>query len=219
MKIRYLGHSAFCIKTGKSTILIDPFFEKKDHPEIKPTHVVITHAHSDHIGNAPDYLAEKVTLISFFEICRLLAQEQPNIKISAHNIGGFVNYGDFQLKFVHAAHSSSFDGITSNGVAGGVVIKANGKCLYHAGDTGLFGDMALIGKQHSITVALLPIGSRFTMDIDDAIFAVNLIKPKYAVPMHYNTFSEVSVDPSEFIHRLPGGVAGHIFKIGEERDF
>lgn len=217
MKVKYFGHAAFCITSGKSVILIDPNTEATKAPNIKPTHVIVTHAHQSHAGNVLDYLKGGATLISFPEICNFLKQKAPNIKTSPHNFGGFVQYDDFFVEFVNALHSSSFDGVTSNGVAGGVVLKIEGKYLYHAGDTGVFGDMELIGKLHHIHAAFLPIGSRSTMDIDDAIYAVGLIRPHVAIPMSYDS-SESKVDPKDFVKKLPPGVEGVIFDVEQERE-
>lgn len=217
MKVKYLGHASFCITSGKSVILIDPVLDASKTSNIKPTHVIVTHAHQSHAGNVLDYLKNGATLISFSEICNFFKQKDSSIKVSPHNFGGFVQYDDFFVEFVYALHSSSFDGITSNGVAGGVVLKVEGKYLYHAGDTGVFGDMELIGKLHHIHAAFLPIGSRSTMDIDDAIYAVSLIRPHVAIPMSYDT-TDTKVDPQEFIRKLPSGVDGVVFDVSQEHE-
>jgi L-ascorbate metabolism protein UlaG (beta-lactamase superfamily) len=88
------------------------------------------------------------------------------------------------------------------GEPAGVVITAEGRTIYHAGDTGLFMDMKLIGEMNRIDAALLPIGDNFTMGIDDAVKAVEFLNPELAVPMHYNTFGIIKADPDEFKRKV-----------------
>jgi L-ascorbate metabolism protein UlaG (beta-lactamase superfamily) len=89
----------------------------------------------------------------------------------------------------------------------------DGKTVYHAGDTGLFGDMKLIGDRHSIDLAFLPIGGNFTMDIDDAVEATKLLRPKIVVPMHYGTFPVIEADPAEFAQKVQAAVPEVTVKI------
>jgi L-ascorbate metabolism protein UlaG (beta-lactamase superfamily) len=108
------------------------------------------------------------------------------------NIGGPLSVQDLKIIFTPAVHSSS------KGTPTGVVVSGKDTTIYHAGDTGLFGDMALIGELYKPDVALLPIGGHFTMGINEAAKAVQLIKPRIAIPMHYNTFPVIRADPEEF---------------------
>ena len=113
------------------------------------------------------------------------------------NPGGATEFPFGKVNFTPAWHSNSFPDGTYGGMPMGVVIESDGKRLYHAGDTALFSDMALIG-QKGLDLALLPIGSNFTMDPEDALQAVKLLKPKQVVPMHYNTFPPIEQDPEAF---------------------
>ena len=79
---------------------------------------------------------------------------------------------------------------------------AEGKTIYHAGDTGLFSDMKLIGERHPIDLAFLPIGDNFTMGPEDAAYAAKLLGAKTIVPIHYNTFPPIKQDPNQFIEML-----------------
>jgi len=217
MKITYLGHSCFSIENNKVNIIIDPFYDE-DRFSPKPTYVVITHAHDDHFGHAEKLCNKGVKFISSFEVCNYA--ESKGIKNVHHmHIGGYVDFEGFKLKFVPAFHSSSVGGINNVGVATGVIINIDGKILYHSGDTGLFGDMELIGKRHQLDIAFLPIGGNFTMDVDDALYAVGLLKPKMVVPMHYNTFPPIEQNPEEFIEGVSSDIEGKIFEIGETIDF
>jgi len=219
MKITYLGHSCFFIESGDNRIIVDPFYDEANFNP-NPTHVVVTHAHADHIGNSLALCKKyKSKFISTFEIANYLEAQGAPDAYSMH-IGGFVDFDGFKLKFVPAFHGSS-DGINNIGIAAGIVINIEGKNLYHSGDTGLFGDMELIAKRSPIDIAFLPIGGNFTMDIDDASYAVKeLIKPKIAVPMHYNTFPVIKADPQEFAEKLNGTPTKVvIFNIGESKEF
>lgn len=117
-------------------------------------------------------------------------------------IGGSYDFEFGTVKFTQAFHSSSFtteDGeIIYGGMPAGVLFTSEGKTIYHAGDTALFGDMKLIGERNNIDVAFLPIGDNFTMGPDDAAYAVQLLKPQIVVPVHYNTFPPIKQDPQIF---------------------
>jgi L-ascorbate metabolism protein UlaG (beta-lactamase superfamily) len=123
-------------------------------------------------------------------------------KVELMSIGGFVNVGGMgvEVALTPATHTAGV------GDPAGVIIRMDGKTIYHAGDTGLFYDMKLIGELYKPDLAILPIGSRFTMDIYQAAKAVEFISPKFVIPMHYNTFDLIKADPKEF-ERLVGDKA------------
>jgi L-ascorbate metabolism protein UlaG (beta-lactamase superfamily) len=214
MEITYFGHSCFMIRNGGASIIIDPFYDEKRFAP-KPDFVVATHGHSDHLGHALELCVNGAKFIGIFELCNYLGSLG---EIDAHpmNIGGFFDFGAFRLKLTEATHSSSADGIHEIGRATGVIVEIGGKTIYHAGDTGLFGDMELLGRRHKMDIAMLPIGGNYTMDIDDAVYAARLLKPKVAIPMHYGTFPVIQADPQEFAAKTPGGT---VFSVGETREF
>lgn len=201
--IKFLGHSAFDIVLtgldgGEKHILIDPWLENplspvkpSDYRNIKVDYIIITHDHSDHLGNAIE-LAKitKAIIISVYEIAEY-AKEQ-GVEAIGGNIGGFLSIRDLGIALTPAMHSSS------RGAPVGAVIVGSDVTIYHAGDTGLFSEMSLIGELYSPDIALLPIGGHFTMDIRQAVKAVQLIKPKVAIPMHYDTFPLIKADPLKF---------------------
>ena len=216
MNITYFGHSCFLLDGGNTSIIIDPFYDAAKFSP-KPDYVVATHGHHDHFGNAAELCKNGAKFIGIFELCNYIRTLGA---VDAHpmNIGGFADFGNFKLKFTDATHSSSIDGIHNVGRATGCIIEIGDKTIYHDGDTGLFGDMKLLGERHNIDIAILPIGGNFTMDIDDAVYAAELLRTKIAIPMHYNTFPVIGANPQEFINKLPSGIKGIAFAIGESRE-
>lgn len=201
MKLTYYGHSAFQIETAGHTLLIDPFLSDNPHTDVAPedftpSYIILTHAHGDHVGDTVEIAkASDAVVISSFEIVNYLSNQ--DVEGHGMNPGGASEFPFGQVNFTPAWHSSSFPDGTYGGMPMGVVVESGGKRLYHAGDTALFSDMALIGKR-PLDVALLPIGSNFTMGPEDAVEAVKLLKPKKVVPIHYNTFEPIKQDPELF---------------------
>jgi L-ascorbate metabolism protein UlaG (beta-lactamase superfamily) len=206
IKLTYHGHSVFDIKTKELSLIIDPFFTGNCHAKIKPSdvkadYIILTHAHGDHLGDTFE-IAKKndATIIAVNELANYVSEQG----CKAHNmhIGGGYNFPFGRIKFTIAHHGSSSPDGRYMGEPAGVVLSINGKNIYHAGDTGLFLDMKLIGEINKLDAALLPIGDNFTMGIDDAVKAVEFLNPILAVPMHYNTFGVIEADPQEFKRKV-----------------
>lgn len=206
MKISFHGHSVVKILTNTHTILIDPFITGNGQTDLIATEekvdvILLTHGHNDHLGDTVE-LAKRnnATVIATFELANYI--ESFGINVHAMGIGGAYDFEFGRVKFTQAFHSSSYtteDGeIIYGGMPAGVLFTAQGKTIYHAGDTALFGDMKLIGDRNDIDVAFLPIGDNFTMGPEDAAFAVQLLKPQIIVPIHYNTFPPIKQDPQIF---------------------
>jgi len=207
MKLRYFSHSSFQITTSNGKkIVIDPFLD--DNPtspvksdEVDADFIVLTHAHGDHVGDAFK-IAErcKPLFICVNELANYVASKG----FDAHNmhIGGAYNFDFGRLKFTIAHHGSQTPEGSYAGEPAGVIFTIDGKSIYHTGDTGLFLDMKLIGELTPIDYMMLPIGDNFTMGIDDAVKAVEFVNPKKAIPMHYNTFPVIEVDPNEFKQKV-----------------
>lgn len=193
MKITYYGHSVFLIEDKDFKAIIDPFITGNpltncSIDEINElTHIFVTHDHSDHIGDCVE-LAKKnnALVITSFEISNYLKEK--GVKTHGMHIGGRHRFNFGTVKLTVALHG---------GNPCGFIIEVNGKKIYHAGDTGLTYDMKLL-EDENIDLALLPIGGNYTMDIDDAVKAVDFIKPKLVIPMHYNTFDLIKADPYKF---------------------
>ncbi|MBK5252477.1 MAG: metal-dependent hydrolase [Peptostreptococcaceae bacterium] len=205
MKLHYYGHSAFRLTGENFNLLIDPFLLGNPLCETDPktldgiTHILVTHGHGDHIGDTASIAKQNNSLIvcnaemaSFFS--------NMNLKTHAMHIGGAYQFCFGRVKMTQAAHGSGIQttgGIICGGNPCGFLIEADGRKIYHAGDTGLIWDMKLLEDEH-VDYALLPIGGNFTMDVADAVRAVDFIKPKTSIPMHYNTFPLIEASPELF---------------------
>ena len=226
MQISFHGHSVVKIVTNGTTILIDPFINGNGQTDLNvenenPDVILLTHGHNDHVGDTVE-LAKKnnALVVAPNELADYLGWQGCNV----HNmhIGGAHEFEFGKVKFTQAFHGSSY--VTENkeiiytGMPSGILFTAEGKTIYHAGDTALFGDMELIGKRHPIDVAFLPIGDNFTMGPEDAAYAVTLLKPKIVVPIHYNTFPPITQNPGEFA-KLVEGAEVQILKSGEFVEF
>ncbi len=221
MRITYLGHSAFRIETASGgSILIDPYLDGNPQAPVKAAdlsahHIILTHAHGDHLGDSFKIAdPESTTFICVSELAHYIRSK--GYKVHAMHIGGGFDFPFGRVKLTIAHHGSmTQDGIYA-GPAAGVLIKIDGKCIYHCGDTGLFLDMKLIGELDSVDVMLVPIGDNFTMGIADAVKAVEMVRPKLAIPMHYNTFPMIKADPEDFCSRVEKlGFACKIMRPGD----
>jgi len=199
VKIRWLGHSGFEIELANKILLIDPWLTGNPlaavtASDIKKADVVcVTHDHGDHLGDAIEICKRTgATFVGIYEL-GVFAEENGVKDVVGINIGGTVGVKGISVTMVQAFHSST------RGAPTGFVIKAEGKTVYHAGDTGLFGDMKFIGEIHRPDVALIPIGDYYTMGPREAAEAVKLIKPTVVIPMHYQTLPVLSPSAEDFI--------------------
>ena len=224
MKLKYFSHSAFQLTTADGNkILIDPFLSGNPTATVKADdvdadYIILTHAHGDHIGDAFT-IAERCK--STFICVNELADYCKSKGCQAHNmhIGGGYNFDFGRVKFTIAHHGSQTPDNTYAGEPAGVIVTADSKNIYHTGDTGLFYDMKLIGEMNKIDYMLLPIGDNFTMGITDAVKAAELVSPKVAIPMHYNTFPVIDADPEEFKKKTEAaGIKSKVMQYGEEID-
>ncbi|MDA0835000.1 MAG: metal-dependent hydrolase [Planctomycetota bacterium] len=201
-KITWHGHSAFTLETAKHKIVIDPFFT--DNPanttpieNIEADFILLTHGHGDHVGDVVS-LAKRTNalVISIAEIAMWLGQHGVK-NTHGQNIGGSYKHPFGEVKLTIAHHSSALPDGSNGGDPAGLLLTLDEGKLYHAGDTGLFLDMQLIGEE-GIDVAILPIGDNYTMGIKDAVRAVKFVQPKIAIPTHYNTWPVIQADPEQW---------------------
>jgi len=205
VKVLYLGHSAFQLTGSKGKLLIDPYLTDNPRAAIKAKDVeanviVVTHGHGDHLGDAID-IAKRTgaTIFATFELANYC--QSKGAKVMDGHLGGTYHSPLGKIKLFPAFHSSSIDGQLI-GMPSSVVVSMDGKHIYHAGDTALFGDMSLIAEQYDLDAALLPIGGHYTMDIDDAVRAEEFLRAKNVVPMHYKTWESIEVDPKDFEQKI-----------------
>jgi L-ascorbate metabolism protein UlaG (beta-lactamase superfamily) len=201
MDIRFLGHAAFALSDGDTTLLIDPFLTGNPMAaigpdEISPTTILLTHGHADHYGDTVD-IAKRTgaPVVAITEVANELSEE--GLEVRDCNLGGTASFDWGWVKLVPAWHTSTTPKGTVSTPAG-LLISFGGKIVYHLGDTCLFSDLSLVGKRHQVDVALMCIGGHYTMDRHDAVDAADLVGAKTIIPCHYNTFPPIETDAGAF---------------------
>ncbi len=198
MKVTYLGHAGVKLEIGGKVIIIDPFLTGNPKAPFGPEAidkadiVIVTHDHGDHLGDALE-IAKRTgaVFVSQHELA-VMAAEKGVEKTEGMNIGGPISVDGVKIALTPAWHTAQLGDPT------GAVVQYMGVTVYHAGDTGLFYDMKLIGELFKPDIAFLPIGGRYTMDEYQAARAVEFIQPDTVIPIHYNTFPIIEADPEEF---------------------
>jgi L-ascorbate metabolism protein UlaG (beta-lactamase superfamily) len=221
VKITWYGHAAIGIETSGYHILVDPYFTGNPLAsitagQVNADFIMVSHGHSDHMGDTVA-IAKRTgaTVISNAEIAKWLGNQE--ISTHAQHIGGGHRYPFGFVKLTIACHGSGLpDGSYGGNPAGFLLTSEAGVKIYLACDTGLFGDMRLIGEE-GIDLAALPIGDNYTMGPDDALRAVKLIQPKHVLPIHYNTWELIAQDADSWSKRVQAETSAkvHVLKPGE----
>jgi L-ascorbate metabolism protein UlaG (beta-lactamase superfamily) len=210
--VTYHSHACFSISSDNVKIVTDPFITgnplAKITPEdLKPDVILVSHGHGDHVGDTVAIAkANNSMVIAPYELIVFLQRQGVNPeKCHPMHIGGSYNFDFGKIKLTPALHGSGF--VTDNdtiytGNPCGFLITLEDKTIYFAGDTALFSELKLIGEMNKIDLALLPIGDNFTMGIEDAAKACELLNATIAIPMHYKTFDVIEKDPNDFVKYL-----------------
>ena len=190
VKFTYYGHACFLLDDGQYKVLCDPFLTGNPKATVKVEDVeadfiLITHAHGDHLGDAPE-IADRTGagLVGIPEVLGVCEARVPGLKQHPMNLGGSLTLPFGKVRMTLAQHSSGVPG----GIACGYVIYMGGLKIYFAGDTALFSDMQLIGKKDDLDYAILPVGDNYTMGLEDAALAAQLLNARHVIPVHYNTW-------------------------------
>ena len=216
--ITYWGHACFRLdEPGKEKLVFDPYLTGNPQAPLKAEaveadYILVSHGHGDHLGDA--YAIAKKCEATIIATAEIAGEAQgKGLKAHAQHIGGKHGYPFGFVKLTPALHGAGIPG----GHACGFVVRYYGRTIYFAGDTGLFGDMTLIGELEKPDLALLPIGDNFTMGIDDAVVAASFLKAPLVIPYHYNTWPLIEADPQEFKDKVEekGGMRCVVLAPGE----
>jgi len=202
MKITFYGHACLGIQINDVNILVDPFISgnpKASHIDVnslKADFILLTHAHQDHTLDV-ELIAKRTDaiIVSNFEITEYYGNK--GFSFHPMNLGGSWDFEFGTVKYVNAIHTSSFPDGTYGGQPGGFVIEGERKNIYIAGDTALTMDMKLIPMRTKLDLAILPIGSNFTMDVDDAIIASDFVQCDKVLGYHFDTFGYIEINHDE----------------------
>ena len=197
VNFKFIHHACFILEDDTDAIIFDPFLDENpanvQASDIKVSHVLVTHAHRDHLGSSYEIAKNNNALfISTAEVASAAAEAGCNVH--PMHLGGTYNYAFGKVRIAPAFHGSGIAG----GHACGFIVNFHGTTIYYSGDTCLFSDMKLLGQLEKIDYAILPIGDNFTMGPSDAAMAVDFLGVKKVIPIHYNTWPIIAQDPERF---------------------
>ena len=206
MKLTWLGHACWHITVDGKSILIDPFFASESTRKIGEAlpvdYILCTHGHADHCSDVVSVCNRhpNATLIGCFELVNWFGKKGVR-SLEPGNPGGTIMTSFGSVTFTFASHSSQMPDGSYGGIAVGFVVNTSEGSVYVAGDTGFFSDMEFIGRT-GLKAAIVPIGDRFTMGPEQALEAIKLLKPKIAIPSHYNTWAPIQQDADKWVKEV-----------------
>jgi len=220
-QLTWYGHATLGLKTGGFSLLVDPFFSgnpaaSDQAANVQADFILVTHGHGDHVGDTLA-IAKRcdALVISNAEISSWLHKQ--GVRTHGQHLGGGFQHPFGYLKMTMALHGSGLPDGSYGGNPGGFLLTTlDGRKIYLAGDTGLFGDMALIGEEE-LDLAVLPIGDNYTMGPSDALRAVKLLRPKNVIPIHFNTFDVIQQDAVAWAAQVEQATSAkvHLLRPGE----
>ena len=205
VKVTFHGHACFSVAGQSGRLIIDPFLTGNPAADVDPEEidvdaVLLTHGHGDHLGDAVEISKNcNALIVAPYELAVFC--QHKGAAVHPMHIGGSRKFDFGWIKLTPALHGSAFiesGSICYTGNPCGYVIDMDGTLIYHAGDTGLFGDMKLLGDLYKLDLALVPIGDNFVMGPSDAVIAVGMLRPRIVIPMHYDTFNLIKQDAGKF---------------------
>jgi len=225
MKLTYYSHSCVLVETNGRKLIFDPFLTGNPSApvaasDIQADYVLLTHGHNDHVGDAFE-IAKRCDAVVIAPNELAVYAGWQGCKNHPMHIGGSWTFDFGRVKLTPAFHGSAYQPpgeqtFVYTGMPSGMLLTAEGRTIYHAGDTALYGDMKIIGERNAIDLAFLPIGDNFTMGPDDALTAAEWLRAKRVVPIHYNTFPLIAQDGKAFAERLKAaGIEGLPLAPGE----
>ncbi|MFD2333352.1 metal-dependent hydrolase [Cohnella sp. GCM10020058] len=226
MIVTFLGHACVKLEQDGRSLIIDPYLTgnplaSASATDIQADHILLTHGHGDHVGDTAA-IAKRTgaQVVGTPELATFLGWQGVENTVGM-NIGGTYDLGYAKVKMVQAFHSSGYtltdeQRIVYLGMPTGLIVTWGGLTILHAGDTGLFGDMKMIGERHKIDLAFIPIGDHFTMGPEDALTAAEWLNPKQVVPVHFDTFPPIRQDADAYAQALEQkGIKGTVLKPGD----
>jgi L-ascorbate metabolism protein UlaG (beta-lactamase superfamily) len=206
VSITWHGHGTVSLDVSGQKVLVDPYFTdnpaaKINASNVEADYILVTHGHGDHVTDAVSIAKRCNSLvISNFEVCNwITAQGYENVH--AQHIGGGYDHPFGRVKLTIAFHGSSMPDGSYGGMPAGFLLNLEGKKVYIAGDTALYSDMQLTGRQ-GLDLAVIPIGDNFTMGPEDALMAVEFLNPAVVIPYHYNTWPPITQDVQRWAEQV-----------------
>jgi L-ascorbate metabolism protein UlaG (beta-lactamase superfamily) len=225
--LEYHGHSCFVVESATGRVIFDPFLDGNPKADVGPDNVgqvdaiLVSHGHGDHFGDTLAIARQhRATVVAAYEIAGYC--EKQGVQTHGMATGGARDFPFGWVKLVPAAHGSLFEAdpaFSTNPV--GILYRAEGKLVYHMGDTALTADVKLIGELHRVDLLLCPIGDNYTMGPDDALKAVEFVRPETVVPMHYDTYDLIQQDAQAWKKRVEaaGKTRCQVMKPGDTLQF